>query len=1268
MLEITGSQIAKLDDEDLRTLVAKLCEAELSRCRLPLSAVTAGGNQNAPDGGIDVRVEIRDESVCLDFIPQPITGFQVKCQDMPPSEVIAEMRPGGHLRASISDLISAGGAYVIVSSQGSTADRALRARRKAMHEALGNTPGATTIHLDFYDRDRLARWVRCYPGVVLWVREHIHEQLSGWRGYSNWAFGDKLNSEYLFDDKGRIVSRQTGSHVAMNVQQGIAAIRCAVANPGSAIRLIGLSGTGKTRLVQALFDHRIGDDALDQGLVLYTDQGQETAIPSARDMLQQLGAKGTRAIVVVDNCNPTTHRALVQSVGAYSGTLSLITVEYDVAEDEPEETQVFELEPASEKVLEDILKRLTPLVSQVDRQRIASAELSGGNARIALALAKTIKRHESLGSLNDLELFKRLFNQRQENGEGLMHAAEACALVYSFDGETLGGEAAELPVLADLAGLSVQEVYRHVGTLHDRDLVQRRSRWRAVLPHAIANRLARQALRHIPTDSITQAFSQQGRERLLKSFSRRLSYLHDCEPATRIAEKWLSDWLAKPAQLNELGLALFHNVAPLVPEVALATIEAAAQGEAGVTYLSPDAPNRWRWVTLLRSLAYEPALFDRAALLLAKFYAREPEGHRHNSADRVFSELFHIYLSGTHASIEQRLSFIRGLLINESPSMQRCGLAALEAMLEANHFSSSHEFSFGARPRDFGWEPGTQEEIAIWFRAAVELVQEFSNAESQHHEHLRKMVARHFRSLWVHAGISDELERMAAEFSSDDGWPDGWIAVRATLRFDRNRMLPDLSERLRELESRLRPQGLSEKLRAYVLSRTHHLFDIVDGESQDGDVSGVQTALEMVSQTTEEIGRELAKTPDALNVFLPDLLVTGSGQCAQLGRGLAIGTPNLVELWHQCRNVLSCIPEENRSTSLLSGIIESASRQEPEVANRLLDEAVSDPILGSVFPILEASTQIGMEGAKRLTIALNAGLAPVSTYKCLCYGRVADNIPSTSFRDIVLGVADLPDGVPVAVDIFSMRLHSLKSELKDIDETTCKLGQGLLMRVDFEAGDDNYAYHIDEIAKCCLCGARARVAASKLCRALVRALSDYRSGAMHYGSLVGTLFELQPRVALDRFLGRRGKRRHRSLSRLLYLDRESPVNSAPSEVLLAWADAEPDDRYPKLAEEVRLYAKASDKAPLAWTPLAMSILEKAPNRKPVLDAYASRFRRGGRSGTLADELAPYLQLAIQLGNHPDDLLANWAKHMEKSLADQIEQEHQRDRRVDESFE
>ncbi len=179
-LRSLSDDIARLNDERLRAVVARLCEAELRSRDLCPSCVTWGGNQNAADGDIDVRVALPVGTALDGFVPRPVTGFQVKQQDMPRTEILHEMHPDGVVRSAIQTLADQSGAYIIVSSQGSTADTALSNRRDAMKEAMEGNPNAARLLLDFYDRTRIATWVRTHEVLIPWVREQSGRTITGW--------------------------------------------------------------------------------------------------------------------------------------------------------------------------------------------------------------------------------------------------------------------------------------------------------------------------------------------------------------------------------------------------------------------------------------------------------------------------------------------------------------------------------------------------------------------------------------------------------------------------------------------------------------------------------------------------------------------------------------------------------------------------------------------------------------------------------------------------------------------------------------------------------------------------------------------------------------------------------------------------------------------------------------------------------------------------------------------------------------------------------
>ncbi|MBT2288326.1 hypothetical protein J7E73_04110 [Paenibacillus albidus] len=106
---------------------------------------------------------------------------------MPKAAIINEIRPNNKLRQVIKDLADNNGAYVIVSSQGSTADSALKNRKAAMQTALSDCLTASQLKVDFYDRERIAGWVRSHPALILWVRQKIGRPIQGWKPYGNWA-------------------------------------------------------------------------------------------------------------------------------------------------------------------------------------------------------------------------------------------------------------------------------------------------------------------------------------------------------------------------------------------------------------------------------------------------------------------------------------------------------------------------------------------------------------------------------------------------------------------------------------------------------------------------------------------------------------------------------------------------------------------------------------------------------------------------------------------------------------------------------------------------------------------------------------------------------------------------------------------------------------------------------------------------------------------------------------------------------------------------
>jgi hypothetical protein len=1207
MFEITPEDIARLGDETLRTVLARLCEADLRRQGYSTAFVTAGGDQN-------------EASVIDGFVPRPATGFQVKKEDMPPSAIAHEMRPGGSLRTSIEDLTEQSGAYIIVSSQGSVADTALRNRRKAMQKALHDSRFGSQLLVDFYDRTRIASWVRSHEGLIPWVRSLVGRAIPGWQSYGPWANpAEDVTAKYLMDERLRLRSTVGAIAAGVSVVRGIEIIRDELRKRNRVVRLVGLSGVGKTRFVQALFDERIGKGSLDPALAIYTNL-EDGPNPDPITLASNLVAAGTKAILVIDNCPSGLHARLAEVCQQKQSKVSVITVEYDIREDTPENTEVFLLDTASPELVEKLVRQRFPDVSQIDAPTIA--EFSGGNARIAIALATTVERNETIAGLTNDQLFRRLFDQRHTRDESLYLAAQACALVYSFEGtDVSSGDEAELIRIGALIGRTPDELYGSVAELQRRGLIQRRARWRAVLPHAIANRLASIGLQNIPGVRIREHLLTT--ERLIKSFSRRLGYLDSSREAIDIANQWLAEGglLADVRNLNELGQAMFRNIAPVVPERVLAALERTYSHQPG---------GGEQHVDLLRSLAYEPALFERCTILMAGIITADT-GYERSDAKETFASLFHICLSGTHANIDQRLAIIERLL--ESPQEQKraLGIQALKAALEAWYFQAANAFDFGARSRDFGYSPRTGEEAQSWFRAALKLVEKHACGRATISPMVRGALADKFRGLWTRAGIHQELVEISREINAACFWPEGWLAVRQTLDFDGKGMDAQQLAQLVTLEQELRPANLPQKISSIVLSRKSYAVDLDEFEDHTSDDIGTRMAR------TEELARNLGKAAAIEDKVLTDLLpelLSGDGKLWSFGQGLCDGASDPRQLWLRLACAFAALQEQSRKPQLMAGFLNALHQRDPALCALLLDESVDHPTLASRFPVLQVSIPIDSESVARLKRSLVLGKAPARTYAYLAAGRATDPIPPADLQDIVLRIADLPSGYEVAIEILWMRLHSDNERKQPIAPELVDTGRELLQRLRFSR-NNREDYRLGMIVDNCLTGERGSITVSELCKRLKTAVSKHETSAMFHDDILSGFFRTQPLAALDGICSGNGKELARGIEILRDVEARANVLAfVPDNDLFAWCDNQPHTRYPAMAQVIPFVERSND-GPVRWTATALNLLKKAPDPAAVLRHFVTRFHPPGAwDGSLAATIEANAVLLNQLASVP----------------------------------
>lgn len=1275
IFEVTPDHVERLGDADLRTLVGYLAEQEVTQHGHSAVGVTYGGHQNASDGGIDVRVQLLTVDI-EGFVPRAETGFQVKAEDMARAAILKEMRPGGKLRASIADLAAKSGAYIIVSSKGSVADTSLAARRKAMTEAIADLEDGDKLYVDFYDRRRLATWVNQNPGLIPWVRSRVGLSLSGWQPFADWSSSPgPATEDYFGDDHLRLRGAKLSNDEGLSIEAGINVLRGILRQPLGAIRLVGLSGVGKTRFVQALFDQRIGEEALSPHVAIYTDLADEPD-PIPLELLAHAQNLNQACVLIIDNCGIELHRKLVARMKVSSAPVSLVTIEYDISDDTPENTDIFKLEPASSEIIEKIVERRYPNLSQAEARAIAN--FAEGNFRIALALAATAEYGQSLASLNDNELFKRLFRQRNENNPALLRFAAVSSLVYSFDGETLEGDDAELAVLADLAGQPVSEAYSHAAELHRRQLIQKRAKWRAVLPHALAHRLAKQALQDIPDDTILSALTH-GPVRLLKSFSRRIGCLHDAPEAQKIAAQWLAEdgWLSEVENFNELGQTLFDNIAPVDPEATLQCIEKAV--ERGPALFEKSDLNRNTFIHLLRALAYEPRHFDRALKIMIGFTGEGEPSNNSGEAINVFKSMFMITLSGTHAPATQRAAFLLHLAQSDSKRDVKLVLAGLDAMLEVSHFSSSYGFEFGARKRDFGFHPGSYDEVRDWFGTVFDLCQRLAALPHLRVE-VRRMVASQLRFLVAKTGMIDGLVGLVDAFVQDRGWPEGWAGVLGAIRSVNKEKAQDDIATLELLAERLRPQSLADRITCYVTPQAWSSLDLAE---LDFDEEHDYTAAENeIGRICKAIGAEIAADLDLLEKHASQLAEAKSYRVSTVVSTIGEHVQDIDKAWQIIRET----PPTNEGDDpyvIQAMFVNGLARQNRAAAEAILDAALQDEAQHKNLIPMQVGVTLNAAGIERIVAATKLPTVPTNALARLQYNVDWKALPAADFCRIVRAIIDRENGFEIAFGILEVFAHRDKSDKEPIDPTIREVAIELLSILPFDEKRRDNGHGIARVISTFLQPDDIAVA-RELCSKLLEAFATYAIYAGSYNDVVKALAAKFPTIVLDILLERAANAQDRGY--LFLTSRIGKVNHAATidpDTMFDWAEEKPASRYEALAYVVPIWEKVDGTAvevtdfdehsgALRWTETAKRLINSAPDPIVILDTLFKRFRPSGWSGSLATILESRLPLLEIMAGSDDPRLVDWARsaipNYKKNIESQREWEARDSRERDERFE
>lgn len=1008
------------------------------------ACVNWSGSITAPDGGIDIHVQVPVDQLKPSFLLRPNTVFQAKKHKMPKAAIEKEIGTGTALSPIISEQARKQGSYIIVSLGDDCSPSGKSDRLKAMWNAVKDDPNKSNLHLDFYDRSKLIQWLRQHPSVMLWVKGKLGQGYSGWQPYGAWSNPPQGATDTLISAPGVTITLPSGKGQKLKIDEAISPMRALIRSTKKAVRITGLSGVGKTRIVQALFDETVGTDALDRTVAIYVDTGSDP-VPSATAMLDKLINECRRAIMILDNCPSDLHASLASKVSAAGKEVRLITIEYDIKDDKPQTTEIIHIETDGPEVAEQLLTRRFPVIGQNNARRIA--EFADGNARVALAIAERGEEGESLALLSDAQLFNRLFEQRNHPDGYLREQAEILSLVYSFSVSNPDAVTDELEILGALFGYSKIQLFKAVTKLMERHIVQKRSHWRAILPHAIANKLAASALNSIPISQLRTTFEAPDCERLLMSFAHRLGLLHDHPVAKEIVEAWLQPegMLGGIIELNDISARILEYIGPVAPEALLNRIEAVLS--------SPDFkgmepgynPQRRSVLRLLQLLAYEPNAFDRCARLLIRMAEDEADNNDQDSARNMVSRFFQAYLSGTHAALSQRIDLMNKCIESDVITRRSLGFKMLSIALDGPPWSGFGVSEFGARPRDYGYQPN-HDELVEWRCAFIDVVVRLGTSGAPELQGpARSILANEFRGIWFQEAMRDKLVDAARTLNAFSPWGEGWKAVRLTVHFDYTKRsdvhdVEHLPDNLDALEKELEPIELIPTIKTYVLS-TNHDFWALDADFDHEDSNKYAAARKRLEAKALQLGQDFALSNHVLEELGSELFSIGEMPYrAVFGRGLARGTHVLRVGWQQLVGQIKKQPDVNKDFDIIGGFIEEVDSVDQALAQEFLDQCVQHPELRQVLVDLHPWGNFMEKDLDRCMRHFDDPDIRPFMYEPILWREQYSNLPRVRVLDLAERLLSKVGGDDAILEALSMRLHGRDESIDTLGTDFRRIG------------------------------------------------------------------------------------------------------------------------------------------------------------------------------------------------------------------------------------
>ncbi|MFC0263705.1 hypothetical protein [Fontibacter flavus] len=686
--------------------------------------------------------------------------------------------------------------------------------------------------------------------VVLHVLRHQKEKYLPFITWNGWLDYNAPSKAFCTNDK---------------IVDTISQIKSGINEHTKSIRLLGLSGLGKTRIVLEAFretEEQNVDGVPMKNKVLYIDCNVNEGV-NYHSILSKLSEDKEDKVIIIDNCSKSLHRRLLPLINNDNNSLSLITIDSNPEEFELDRINgvsyiLFKKEDLS-SVVNDILQEDLAILGEDTISKIK--EFSQGIPLMAVLISESMKEGEKyVGRLDDKDLLDKLLGKKGEE-ETWRTILRSCSIFNYFGYEDeLKSQLEFIAKNNNITSLEigdqivVNKFYEVCSHYLKREIFERKGRLIGMRPFPLAMYLAQEWLEPCTPERLVQVINSiseldnPDRKNLSEAMAEQMKYLGYNEKAKEIIEK-----IAGPngpfdnaEVLNtELGSRFFRSFVEVNPI-------AVAKNFTRIFSLPPEElykidEGRRNIVWVLEKLCFDRRTFLAGAKTLFSFAVAENETWANNATGQ-FIQLFKILLPGTEANLDERWAIIEWGLDKNEPKYYELAIKAMASGLSYGHFSRTGGAEQQGTMKLLDYQPSWEEVSTYWNRILLKLV---SIIKSKEHfkDEVCDIIANSIRSI-SNAGFARIILKYIVEVAEikNYDWDEGLKGLKEAFKYEKTNLNVEELGQIELLIDKMTKKDFQSK---YVnISNSYYL------ETEDYSSEGIKDAV--INLADEFISQELS--------------------------------------------------------------------------------------------------------------------------------------------------------------------------------------------------------------------------------------------------------------------------------------------------------------------------------------------------------------------------------------------------------------------------